>query len=289
MSSTFLERSRHRVVASALLIAWSPIVGGRAIAQAPPEVKAMTPEEDGPTSTSESTIVVEPPEPTLPPLEFDRSELDLARGDALFTRNLFLISGGATAFGWILLGAAISQCEWINDVEVCPRRADNAGVAGALIVTVSSVSLLVTGIMYGVRSRQRKQLELKTLQRLSRGGKSPPPLSFDEYRLTDVQAQVRATRIALLATTAVFSVSWIFLGAAIPRCEAGTNELDCTGSGYANLVIGLTFGSTGTIGMIVSGILLGVRKGNKRTLERSIHKRRGGRFRWDPQSGSFVF
>jgi hypothetical protein len=53
--------------------------------------------------------------------------------------------------------------------------------------------------------------------------------------------------------------------------------------------LGLTFSGSGAIGMITSGILLGVRKRNERLLQRSIRRRNEARFRWDLQSGAFVF
>lgn len=289
VSSSFHERSRHWVVVSALLLGGTPIARGRAIAQASSEIQIATPTEDGAPSTSASTIVIEPPDSALPPSEFDSSELELAAEQALRTRNWFLLSGAAFGFGWILLGAGISGCETINDVEVCSRPADKAGTVGAAFVVFSAVPLLVTAIMFGLRSGQKKELELRTLRRLTGDGVTPPPLSFDTYRLTDAQDRSRRARNGLIGSTALFAVGWIFLGVAIPRCEAGTNELLCTSPGYAYMTIGLTLTGAGAIGMVVSGILLGVRNGHKRTLARTIGRRPGARFRWDPRSASFVF
>jgi hypothetical protein len=288
MYSTFLERSRRRVAASALLLTWSPIAGERAVAQALPEVET-TPAEDAASSIPDPGFVTEPPGFTVPALEFDNSELELAGARVVRARNWFLLSGAAFAFGWILLGAGISGCETINDVEVCSRAADNTGEVGAAFVVFSGVPLLVTSIMFGVRSGQKKQLQLRTLQRLTNSGVSPPPASFDVYRLTDAKSRSRAARNGLFANTALFGFGWIFLGPAIPRCEARSGELVCTSPGYAYMTIGLTLTGAGTIGMIVSGILLGVRKRNERSLKRQTSRRPGARLHWDPYSGSFVF
>jgi len=274
----------------ALGLAGSLLAEARVHAQDRLQVESAPPAQISPSSASDSSIVFEPPYSAVPGLEFDSAALELAKGDVLWNRNWFLASSGAMALGWILLGAGISQCEWINGVEVCSASADNVGIAGAAIVILSGVPLVVTAIMYGVRAGQKKELELKTLRDLTDSGPHPPPASFDEYRLTDAQDRIRRARNGLIASAAMFGVGWFFLGAAIPRCETGTNDLlTCSGPGYAHLVVGLTITGSGTIGMIVSGILLGVRKGNERALQRSIRRRGDARLRWDPASGSFVF
>lgn len=264
-------------------------------AQQQPDVKSETPSEINRSSTPlDSTIVTEPPVPmlpkrTVPALEFDSEELDKATSSVLWNRNWFLASGSAQALGWILLGAAFSQCETINGVEVCPRAADKTGTAGAAIVVLSGVPLIVTSIMYGIRAGQKKELESLTLRDLTDHGRHPPPAGFDQWRLDDAQARIRSARNGLIASTSMFAFGWIFLGAAIPRCPSTTDGLSCTNAGYAHLVIGLTFTGSGAIGMLVSGILLGARKKNERVLRRSIDRRKNARFRWDPERGSFVF
>ncbi len=88
----------------------------------------------------------------------------------------------------------------------------------------------------------------------------------------------------------MFSVGWIFLGIAIPRCQSTTDGLlDCTNPGYSHLVVGLTFTFSGAVGMLVSGALLGARKKNERVLQSSIARRQNARFRWDFKRGAFVF
>lgn len=271
-----------------IVLAGIMLTEDRVTAQSPLEIVSEPPPETSSSPSPGSSIVGEPPES----LEFDSSALDRAKSAVLWNRNWFLASAGAQALGWIFLGAAFSQCDTINGVEVCPGAADRLGVAGAAIVVLSGVPLLVTGIIYGMRSRQKKALELQTLRRLTQDGRYPPPPSFDEYRLTDAQDRIRSTRNGLIASTAMFGVGWIFLGLAIPRCQTGVNDVDlitCTNPGYAHFVVGLTIAGSGSIGMVVSGILLGVRKRNKRVLERSVQRRGDKGFRWDPQSGSFVF
>lgn len=281
--------SRWITIAALALVA-TTLAEARGVAQQRLEIESSTPAEAGPSSASDWSVVFEPPEAAVPRLEFDGAELDAAKIDVLWNRNWFLASGGAQALGWILLGAGISQCEWINGVEVCPRAADNVGIAGAAIVILSGVPLVVTSIMYGVRAGQKKELELSTLRELTDNGRHPPPSSFDEYRLNDAGDRIRRTRNGLIASTAMFGLGWIFLGASIPHCRAGTNEvLECSGTGYALFVVGLTFSGSGAIGMITSGILIGVRKRNERLLQRSIQRREEARFHWDPQSGAFVF
>jgi hypothetical protein len=280
----------RRITIAALALVGTTLTEARGVAQQRLEIESSTPADAAASPPTDPPIVFEPPAVAVPRFEFDSADLDAAKMGVLWNRNWFLASAGAQALGWILLGAGISQCEWINGVEVCPRAADNVGVAGAAIVILSGVPLIVTSIMYGVRAGQKKELELRTLRELTDNGRRPPPSSFDEYRLNDAEDRIRRTRNGLIASTAMFGFGWIFLGASIPHCRPGTNELlDCSGTGYALFVVGLTFSGSGAIGMITSGILLGVRKRNERLLQRSIRRRNEARFRWDPQSGAFVF
>jgi hypothetical protein len=278
-----------------LLIAVFALVGTllsepQATAQQRLEIESATPAELDPAPPSDAFVILEPPQAESAGLHFDSSELEGAKYDVLWSRNWFLASAGAQALGWIFLGAGISQCEWVDDVEVCPRAADNLGVAGAAIVVLSGISLLATSIMYGIRSSQRKKLELETRELLSGYGRHPPPASFDEYRRSDGLDGVRRARNGLIASAAMFGVGWIFIGAAIPRCQSAPNYLlECTGPGYAHLVIGLTITGSGAIGTLVSGIVLGARKRNQRLLNRSIQRPPAQGFQWDPRLGAFVF
>lgn len=260
-------------------------------AQGTREIESNTPGEiDSSSAIITDTPGFELPKYTEPRLVFDREKLESARMDVLWNRNWFLASGSVQAFGWILLGAAFSQCETINGVEVCPRAADRAGTWGAAIVILSGVPLLVTSIMYGIRSRQKKELERLTLRDLTDDGRYSPPRAFDDWRLDDAQRRTRAARNGLIASASMFGFGWIFLGAAIPRCQRTADGLlSCTNPGYSHLVIGLTFTFSGAIGMLVSGALLGARKQNQAVLESGIQQRRGARFRWDFERGAFVF
>lgn len=271
---------------TALVLAGVLLTEDRVTAQSLPQIESEPPSEASSSAPPGSSVVAEPPEP----MEFDSAALDRAKSDVLWTRNWFLASGGAQALGWIFLGAAFSQCETINGVEVCPAGADRLGVAGAAIVVLSGIPLLATSIMYGVRSGQRKKLQLETLDYLSGYGRHPPPASFDEYRRSEGLDRIRRARNGLIASAAMFGVGWIFLGVAIPRCQSAPNDLlECTSSGYAHLVIGLTITGAGAIGTIVSGIVLGARKRNQRLLNRSIQRRSERSFHWDPRLGAWVF
>jgi hypothetical protein len=261
----------------------------RAAAQSVPEVESETPAAGGAPSASAPFVVTEPRGSAPPTLKFDPSELRLAEDGVLRTRNWFLLSSGVLAFGWIFLGVGISQCEWINDVALCTRTGDATWGIGATFVVFGTVSVIATSIIYGVRSGQKKKLELQTLRHLTEGGRRLPPASFDRYRLTDAESRIRRARNGLIGSAALFGLGWIFLGVAIPRCQSGVSELLCSSAGYAHLTVGITLTGAGAIGTIVSGVLLGVRKRNSRALRRSIGPRQGTGFRWDPQSGSFVF
>jgi len=143
----------------------------------------------------------------------------------------------------------------------------------------------------GERAKYRKkELERLTLRDLTDDGRYSPPRAFDDWRLDDAQRRTRAARNGLIASASMFGFGWIFLGAAIPRCQTTTDGfLSFTNPGYSHLVIGLTFTFSGAIGMLVSGALLGARKQNQGVLESGIQQRRGARFRWDFERGAFVF
>jgi len=252
-----------------------------------PETRAGA--QSAPAVESEPPLVVEPGAPALPDLDFDRDEFALAQRTVLKTRNWFLGSAAVFGVGWILLGTGIGQCQEFGGVDECTGRGDRLSRAGMTIVFVGSLAVLSTSITYAVRARQKRRFEQAMLEYLTQGRSGLPPLAFDEYRLADAKDRSRRARNGLIGSTAMFAVGSIFLGLAIPRCEAGNGRLLCTDPGYAHFTIGMTVAGSGAIGMIVSGALLGVRNSNKRSLERWTRQRQGAGLRWDPASRSFVF
>ena len=68
------------------------------------------------------------------------------------------------------------------------------------------------------------------------------------------------------------------------------SNLECTQRGNALLSAGGAIFGFATIGMITSGIMLGVRKGKRRRLRREMQMRAyGARLHWNGQAGQLQF
>ncbi|MBW2223307.1 MAG: hypothetical protein JRF54_03650 [Deltaproteobacteria bacterium] len=304
---------RHCIIIATLLLVPGLLGEAGVSAQARLEVETATPAEGGHSAATASPLLVTGPD-AAPVFSFsDLKRLQDVADRSRTSRNWLIASASATGISWIVFSAAISQCETINGVELCPRAADIAGTAGAVLLSFSVAGTLVSGIMLGVRNGQKEDI-LRSIQRRNEAdvSESPAPTtpsssaidrfmitippdtalsitSFEKYQLRDAYDRRRFARNGLIGNAAVFGFSWIFLGAAISRCEWVSNDLRCTNAGEANLSIGIGLAAASATGMLVSSILLGVRSGQKKKLERSIRQRHRAGLRWDPQSGSFVF
>jgi hypothetical protein len=119
--------------------------------------------------------------------------------------------------------------------------------------------------------------------------------AYFEYDLEEAKERSRRTRVALIATSAVFGVGAIIAGIGASQCESRprinqTDEWVCNNAGDVMVPLGGTMAGLAAIGMITSGAMLGVRNRNKREIERDLRRRYyGSRFRWDVESGRFVF
>jgi len=81
-----------------------------------------------------------------------------------------------------------------------------------------------------------------------------PPRTVDGYTLEEIELRIRRARIGLLSTTGVFVV-----GAALSLVGAGTSSSSSNVYEDPLVVTGLSILVGGTVGMIASGIVLGVR------------------------------
>ena len=126
---------------------------------------------------------------------------------------------------------------------------------------------------------------------------SPPPgyVPRGGYELEEANRRSRVVRNALIGTSVGFAVGAILAGVGASQCDwieysdGRDDELNCNKAGDVLLPLGGTFMGLGAIGMITTGIMLGVRNKQKREIERDMRNRYGGRFRWDLSSGRFVF
>jgi hypothetical protein len=122
-----------------------------------------------------------------------------------------------------------------------------------------------------------------------------PNLTWQEYELQELELSARRSRNALIGLTASFAVGIAFTLPALERqCATFTNfsgqdELRCTRAGKALLGVGYPLFLGGMLGMVISGIMLGVRNGKIRRLERRIADQKARAVQWDPARASFVF
>ena len=128
---------------------------------------------------------------------------------------------------------------------------------------------------------------------------SPNPVSpspgYYQYELEDARERSRRVRVALISTSAVLGVGIILAGIGASQCEIiqrfnQPDDILCNTAGDVLLPLGGAFIGAGAIGMITSGIMLGVRNKQKREIERDMRRHYyGGRLRWDIPSGRLVF
>jgi hypothetical protein len=107
----------------------------------------------------------------------------------------------------------------------------------------------------------------------------------------------RRTRNALIATSASFAVGAILAGIGASQCEQITsssaqsyNDLQCNNAGDVLLPLGGTIAGLSFVGMLTSGIMLGIANKRKREIQRDIRRSQyGRRLQWDIPSGALVF
>ena len=126
-----------------------------------------------------------------------------------------------------------------------------------------------------------------------------PMTQQDWWQIDLEEAQLRSkrTKNALIATSAAFGVGAVIAGIGASQCQTvpsstGSNqdELLCNSAGNVMLPLGGTIAGLSFIGMLTSGIMLGVANKRKREIQRDIRRSQyGRRLRWDIPSGGLVF
>ena len=126
-------------------------------------------------------------------------------------------------------------------------------------------------------------------------GQAPPPAkTYEEYRRDELTRSSRRSRNALIGTSAATVVGTVFLFPGLAKqCVVldfqHTTELRCTTAGKALVGIGTPLFWGGVTGVLISGIMLGVRKGKLRRLNDRMAYEKSRAVRWDPASSRFVF
>ena len=122
---------------------------------------------------------------------------------------------------------------------------------------------------------------------------APEELSYEDYKVQELERTALRSRNALIGTAVAAAVGLALVIPAAGQCDSvdksnGDSSYECTRAGNALLGVGspLLFG--GLTGAVVSGIILGVRKGKLRRLNDSFAAPPVRAVRVDP-SGRLVF
>jgi len=113
--------------------------------------------------------------------------------------------------------------------------------------------------------------------------------------LEDAEERSKRSRNALIATSASFGLGAILAGIGVSQCQVITrpvqeDEILCNNAGDVLVPLGGTIAGLSAIGMITSGIILGVSNKRKREIQRDMRRAYyGSRLKWHPPSGGFVF
>jgi hypothetical protein len=118
---------------------------------------------------------------------------------------------------------------------------------------------------------------------------------YDERDLEEAKRQSRTVRNGLIGTSAAFALGAILGAVGISQCSTstrpdGTEETVCNNAGDVLVPLGGTIAGLSAIGVLTTGIMLGVRNKHKRDIEREIRRRYSERrLHWDDKSGNLVF
>lgn len=123
---------------------------------------------------------------------------------------------------------------------------------------------------------------------------APAVRTYDEYKLRQLEESSRRSRNALIGTAAATVVgAALVFPASANQCVVveigGTTEGRCTTAGKVMLGFGWPLFFGGGIGVLISGIMFGVRKGKLRRLNDRMAYDKSRAVRWDPASSRFVF
>jgi hypothetical protein len=118
-----------------------------------------------------------------------------------------------------------------------------------------------------------------------------------EVDFEEAKQRSRRTRNALIAASASFGLGAILAGIGASQCQQiyssstqNYNDLLCKNAGNVLLPLGGTIAGLSAIGMLTSGIMLGVSNKRKREIQRDIRRSQyGRRLQWDIPKGALVF
>lgn len=159
-----------------------------------------------------------------------------------------------------------------------------------------AIGALVFGLVAGaLDGRATAQDEVVTEAPAAPSTQAPSSTSsYDEYKRDRLEETSLRSRNVLIGTAAATVVGAALVFPALAnQCVSfelnGTTQFQCTSGGRVMLGFGYPLLIGGSIGVLVSGIMLGVRKGKLRRLNDRIAYEKSRAVRWDLASSRFVF
>ena len=117
----------------------------------------------------------------------------------------------------------------------------------------------------------------------------PPPRTRDRYTLEEMELRVKRARTGLIVSSVIVGVGVaLWAGGAVHDARNPPPDAFALEIPNGLIVAGLTLTMVGSIGMIVSGAMLGVRKRKLRELQEGNY-RRPRRVQWDLARSRLVF
>jgi hypothetical protein len=153
---------------------------------------------------------------------------------------------------------------------------------------MNAIAVLVSPLQAQAQTQDTEAAELFAASQVS----EPSPEELQAFRdLEQMDEQIRRTRIALLSTTGAFGLGLALSIAGASQCQDDRfdGDLVCNTAGKALWGIGGSSLIGGAVGMLTSGIMLGVRQRKRRGREREIRTYSEQRLHWDLESARLVF
>ena len=116
---------------------------------------------------------------------------------------------------------------------------------------------------------------------------SPSREVWFQKDMEDANSRVLKLRNGLIGTSVGFAVGLVVAGIGVSQCQiierpAQDDEILCNTAGNVMVPLGGTIAALGAIGMLTTGIMLGVAKKRRRDIERDFRRSAyGRRLQWD--------
>jgi len=165
-----------------------------------------------------------------------------------------------------------------------------------LSIAILSLALSIVAFETGARADEPIIIDVPASSS-QLGYVAGPSTSYDEFRQRELHESSRRSRNALIGLSASTAVGAALLFPGLIRqcyviqvnVTGTTDELRCSTAGKALVGLGFPLFIGGAMGVLISGIMFGVRKGKLRRLEDRIAYEKSRAFRWDPHASRFVF